>query len=250
MAAPYNIGDAHLAAEGYRLIAEHLNGGKQLLSLTQSSTPADTRAVAVRSGQHYYVYFVNTGANTMAITLRLSNWGVGAGVPVVVERMGAATYGEVASVLTTGTGGVLTGVVSGEGWGGARARGGPVSLRSQAAALQRALHRPLDRSLLLPLQSAGPDTLLRIRVPAAAVTQASLAATHAVHVRAGTNKGVNYGTLATMCVGSAATTTIANTWAGVMQFTVPTPATVTSAVRRRWPAVSPLAALRCVACWG
>jgi hypothetical protein len=82
--------------------------------------------------------------------------------------------------------------------------------------------------LLLP-QSLADDNLVRLTVPAVASTLRNVTATHAVHVRAGTNSGTNYGTLTTMCVGSSSATHT-STYASVMRFSVANPSTLTSAV--------------------
>lgn len=84
----------------------------------------------------------------------------------------------------------------------------------------------------LLLQSAGAESLLRLRVPAVPVTQLVINASAAVHVRPSTLKSTNYASSAEMCVGSSVTTTLADTWVAAMRFEVPSPASVTSAVLR------------------
>lgn len=79
------------------------------MSLTYSTTTglSDTKALGVKDGGYYYIYFVNNGLANVSLTLALSSLGVGAGWPVVIERVNASSYGEVTEVAnTTSTGGV------------------------------------------------------------------------------------------------------------------------------------------------
>lgn len=58
------------------------------------------------------LYLVNTGTSTLSTSVNLLGWGVGAGTPLVLERVAAACYGEVTDVLNATSSGVLS-VVSG-----------------------------------------------------------------------------------------------------------------------------------------
>lgn len=106
VAAPFNIADTTLAAEAYRLVAEHLSGAKSTYVLTSTATwtgVTDTKAIAVRDGNAYYVYIVNKSGLSSAILaqIKLAGLGIGAGVPVFVDSVNAASYGEVSEQLTT-----------------------------------------------------------------------------------------------------------------------------------------------------
>lgn len=190
--APYHVSDSALGAEGLRMVAEHLAGAKDILSLTSAAAASltNTKAVAVRSGRNYYIYVVNTGSAAVPVTLNLASWGIGASVPVTVERLSASSYGEVTNLLFTATGGTLSGL------------------------------------------SLGVDELVRIKVPVAgaAVVQSTVVARGSAHVRAGSSSNTNYAAT-TMCVGSSKTTH-ASSYASVMQFTVANATNVTSAVLR------------------
>lgn len=104
-AAPFNIGDSTLAAEALRLAAEHLTGSKDLLSLTFSTKMSDVKTAGVKDGAFYYIYLVNTGDSDVEATFQLSALGVGAGWPVVVDRVNASSYGEATELLETGASG-------------------------------------------------------------------------------------------------------------------------------------------------
>lgn len=106
VAGPFNIADTTLAAEAYRLVAEHLSGAKATYVLTSTATwtgVTNTKAIAVRDGNAYYVYIVNKSGLSSAILaqLKLASLGIGAGVPVFVDRVNAVSYGEVSEQLTT-----------------------------------------------------------------------------------------------------------------------------------------------------
>jgi hypothetical protein len=102
VAAPFNIADSTLAAEAYRLVAEHLSGGKPTYVLTSTAAwtgVADTKAIAVRDGNAFYVYIVNKSGLSTAIVaqVKLVSLGIGAGVPVFVDRVNAASTAKSAS---------------------------------------------------------------------------------------------------------------------------------------------------------
>lgn len=109
VAAPYNIADTTLGAEALRIVAEKLSGAKsiQVMTSTAASTLVDTKAIAVRDGPAYYVYVVNTGSSAIRASLALSAWNIGAGFPVIVDRVNATMYGEVDGILTTGSQGSI-----------------------------------------------------------------------------------------------------------------------------------------------
>lgn len=115
IAAPYNIGDTTLGAEAYRLIAEKLSGAKDIYVLNKATnTLNDTKAIAVREGNTYFVYIANSEASAVSAQLTLTQWSIPANAPVFVNRVAAATYGEVTEQLTASNG-VVT-VVS-KAWG-------------------------------------------------------------------------------------------------------------------------------------
>lgn len=99
----YNIGDSTLGAEAYRLVAEKLSGAKDIQVLNRGTTTLnDTSAIAVRDGGAYYVYIVNKQTAAVSAQLTLTQWTTvpTTATPVFVNRVSAASYGEVSEQLT------------------------------------------------------------------------------------------------------------------------------------------------------
>lgn len=99
----YNIGDSSLGAEAYRLVAEKLSGAKSIYVVNRNTNSLnDTSVIAVRDGGAYYVYVVNKGTVAVSAQLSLALWTSvpnNTNTPVFVNRVKAASYGEVSEQL-------------------------------------------------------------------------------------------------------------------------------------------------------
>lgn len=104
----YSIGGAQRTAEVVRLFAKGFRDARPLLACVRSAEDPDfDTAACVAEDGTYYVWLVQRNRTDCELNLDLSALGIGAGHPVVCERVGTNSYGE-ARVLRTGVAGTLS----------------------------------------------------------------------------------------------------------------------------------------------